>query len=219
MENSTNIDKGYRQHPPGKDKKPAAPNPMKVMIGANGVFSDISSYFQLLKEAEKLKKEVYIDTLTKIGNRKYFEMVFQSKMYELKTLNIPFGLIFFDIDNFKDINDIYGHNLGDNILKMVAENITRISRSLDTICRWGGDEFILIISYVDKIMLQEFTERLRIFIQNICLLINTKERLSITVSIGATIVKPNDTIETSVKRADELMYKSKKEGKNKINIG
>lgn len=107
------------------------------IIGAVEIFTDNSSRYDIIKEIEELRQEVYLDQLTGVGNRKYADMNMQKCMDEFISLNIPFSVIFLDIDNFKKFNDNYGHNIGDQVLKMVGKTISNILRRLDVVCRWG----------------------------------------------------------------------------------
>ena len=109
------------------------------ITGAVEIFSDNSSRDSILKELEILRNEAYIDILTEAGNRRFLEMVLDARMNEYKEHNVNFGIIFLDIDNFKSINDIYGHDTGDEVLKMVSRTVGNILRKLDVFCRLGGE--------------------------------------------------------------------------------
>ncbi|MBU1341035.1 MAG: sensor domain-containing diguanylate cyclase [Proteobacteria bacterium] len=189
----------------------------KQIIGAVEIFSDNSKQMTILKELEILRKEVFTDKLTQVGNRKFAEFNLATRFSEMKAYDIPFGVLFFDIDNFKKINDAYGHNTGDMVLKMVSKTILNILRSLDAICRWGGDEFVVIIPNVDLNTLKIIAEKIRMFIEKTWL--KTKDAiLRITISIGGTMALEADSIDALIQKADSLMYDSKKNGRNAISI-
>ena len=185
------------------------------ITGAVEIFSDNSSRDSILKEIESLRHEIYTDPLTGIGNRRYGDMVLKTRMFEFETQKINFGIIFIDIDNFKKINDRYGHDTGDAVLKMVSKTTANVLRKLDVLCRWGGEEFIAVIPNIDSEYLARLSERIRSFVER-SFIIRDDEKLIVTVSIGAASVKENDSVDSLVKRADKLMYKSKSCGRNMV---
>ena len=123
-----------------------------------------------------------------------------------------------DIDHFKRVNDSYGHETGDTVLKMVAQTMAHNIRSFDVIGRWGGEEFLIILANITKNQLQTVAEKLRILVEHSTLNIGDA-KISVTISIGATMAQKKDTVESIVKRADLLMYKSKGKGRNTVTIG
>lgn len=185
------------------------------VIGAVEIFTDNSSSIQILKELEGLKKEAYLDALTSVGNRRYGEMSLTSRIYELETHSVPFGVIFLDIDHFKLFNDNYGHKIGDDVLIMVGKSISNTMRKMDVVSRWGGEEFMLLLPNIEAKVLDIIAERVRLVIENSFIMVG-KEKLSVTASIGATLAVSGDTTESVVSRADALMYKSKASGRNVV---
>jgi diguanylate cyclase (GGDEF)-like protein len=117
-----------------------------------------------------------------------------------------------DIDHFKKVNDRYGHDLGDDVLKFVAKTFIANARPFDLFGRWGGEEFIGIIRNISSEDLGLMGNKLRSLIEN-SYIIRENEKLRVTISIGATSVNENDTIDSLIKRADVLLYKSKTEGR------
>ncbi len=188
-----------------------------VIIGAVEIFSDNSNSMQILHEYEKLKQEAYLDVLTGIGNRRYGEMTLSTRMYDQRTHAIFFGVLFMDIDHFKRFNDSFGHKTGDDVLVMVAKSIELSLRKMDVVARWGGEEFVVILPGATRVVLKAVAERIRILIEKSFLLSET-EKLSVTVSIGAAMSQTDDTVETIVNRADELMYLSKNGGRNRVTL-
>lgn len=189
-----------------------------AITGCVEVFSDNSSARQIISELENLKKEVYLDPLTSVGNRRYGEMIMQTRFFEWQQHAVPYGVIFLDIDHFKRFNDSYGHKIGDEVLIMVGKTITNLLRRMDAVARWGGEEFVVILQNVNQEFLHRAAERLRIFIAQSFLMIG-EDRLAVTASIGATLVQPDDTLESIVERADALMYASKQAGRNQVTSG
>ncbi len=187
-------------------------------IGAIEVFKDDTEQQGIAKEIEKLKDLALNDPLTGLPNRRYIESFLNSKMNEFFSLGIPFGVAFMDIDKFKEFNDNYGHDVGDEVLKMVAKTFRGVVRSNDLIGRWGGEEFLAAFSGVDEESLCNVSEKLRALIERASLK-KGGESLKVTISIGSTLFTEEDTIETVISRADALLYKSKSEGRNKVNCG
>ncbi len=192
-------------------------NKQNIIIGAVEIFSENSKQVNLLEEVGKLKQEVFIDGLTQLGNRKFAQFKLTNQKNDIKTYGIQFGILFFDIDNFKSINDTWGHVVGDKVLKMVAKTANNIIRSVDTACRWGGDEFVVIVPNVDINSLRIIAEKIRIFIEKTWVDING-ELLKTTISVGGAMAEQNDTIDSLIKKVDEQMYRCKKNGRNTISI-
>ncbi len=188
------------------------------VIGAIELFIDISNRVANEFKIKELEKMALLDNLTQLANRNYIEKEMQIRFAEKKRLNVPFGILFIDVDYFKKFNDTYGHDLGDEVLKNLAKTLAANSRPFDLYGRWGGEEFIGIIRNITPQELVHLGNRLRILVENSYLL-HRSERLGVTISIGATLVNDDDTIDTLIKRADALLYKSKTAGRNRLTKG
>ena len=188
------------------------------IIGGIELFTDISSQAVNELRVKELEKLALIDNLTQLANRTYIEREIQSRFEEKKRFNVPFGILFIDIDHFKSFNDSYGHDVGDDVLKFVANTFVANNRPFDLYGRWGGEEFIGIIRNINGKDLESLGNRLCSLIEH-SYIIHENKKLHVTVSIGATVVNENDTIETLIKRADTLLYKSKASGRNRLTAG
>lgn len=188
------------------------------ITGAIEVFQVRSDVDISRGELEKYKKESLTDTLTNTGNRRYAELVLQTRFYQLINLDIPFGLIFIDLDDFKLINDQFGHLVGDEILKMVSRSVMSSLRVPDIIIRWGGDEFLVILPNITQAGLEKVVNRIQTLIRSSYLMVK-EEKIGINLSLGATLAVADDTQESLIERADQLMYQSKQSGKNQVHIG
>ncbi|BBE30645.1 diguanylate cyclase [Tepiditoga spiralis] len=186
------------------------------ITGAVELFNDISEKEKIEIEAKVYKKMALTDKLTEIPNRAFIDMKLQEFYQESNKYGLDFGILFIDIDNFKNINDTYGHDFGDKILKMVSQSIFKNTRSSDFIGRWGGDEFIAIIRFVDKTLLYEIANRYLMMVKNSYLMINEK-KISVNISIGGSLYE-NNTIDEIIKKADEALYYVKENGKANIKI-
>jgi diguanylate cyclase (GGDEF)-like protein len=188
------------------------------IVGAVELFSDSSSRAAMVARIEELEKLVLLDTLTRLANRRYVEMGLETRMQELKRFGWPVGFLFFDLDRFKAVNDRYGHETGDEVLKMIAETLVKHSRPFDLFGRWAGDEMVGIVRNVDEELLRRIGQRLLLMVEHsyVC---RGSTRVHVTLSMGCTLLRPEDTIETLVQRADQLMYRSKREGGNRLTLG
>lgn len=189
-----------------------------VVVGAAEVFQDVSQKSVLKQQLEKYKNLALIDQLTLLPNRRFTEIHLEQVFKDYKDFKIPFAIAFFDIDNFKDINDKYGHNVGDQMLKMLSQTYMNTVKNSNFVDRWGGEEFIVIFTNCDGHSLQGLIDGIRVLVENSALEVGETE-LKVTISIGATVVKPEDDFESIIKRADDLMYQSKANGRNRCTIG
>jgi len=189
-----------------------------VITGAVEIFNENSRELAALERIKDLEKLSLLDELTGLGNRRHAEMHLQSRLDQLARYDWPFGLLYFDIDLFKRVNDIYGHDEGDRVLKVVAQTAQAGVRSFDIVSRWGGEEFTAIVENTDGPVLLAVAEKLRRLVENSPVVLGG-DTIVTTVSVGATLGVPHDSIESLVKRADELMYESKGRGRNKVTLG
>jgi len=187
------------------------------IVGAIEIFRENSWDIVLHQRLSDLERLSLIDELTGVGNRRFAEISLRSKFDELQRYSWQFGVIFSDIDNFKRVNDSYGHEIGDKVLKFVAGTMRESVRSMDAVFRWGGEEFIVIIPNTDATGLHNVADRIRFMVEASELAVGD-ERLKVTVSLGATMVKPGDDQESIVERADRFMYQSKSAGKNRVTV-
>lgn len=185
------------------------------VVGAVEIFSDNSSAVQILLEYERLKQDVFVDPLTGIGNRRYAEMTLSTRVYDLETHEVPFGVLFLDLDRFKGVNDSFGHNTGDEVLKMAARSMSGVLRKIDVAARWGGEEFVLILPGAAAGTVKSVGDRVRMLIEKSFIMTGGK-KLQVTASVGGTMARPGDTAATIIARADRYMYRSKQTGRNRV---
>jgi diguanylate cyclase (GGDEF)-like protein/PAS domain S-box-containing protein len=188
------------------------------VIGGIELFSDISNRAANELRVKELEKLALLDNLTLLANRDYIEREIQIRFEEKKRYDMPFGILFIDIDHFKKFNDTHGHDVGDDVLKFVANTFVANARAFDLYGRWGGEEFIGIIRNINAPDLEQVGNRLRSLIEN-SYVMHGNEMLHVTISIGATLATDNDTIDSLIKRADTYLYKSKAAGRNCLTIG
>lgn len=189
----------------------------KEIVAVIEVFTDTRFKESHYEENKKLKKIVDMDPLTEIYNRRFIDFQLKNALKEFEEFDAPFGVLFIDIDNFKNINDTHGHTVGDEMLKVIAKTISNNIRPYDFIGRFGGEEFIVIVKRVDLEVLKMVSERTRNLCQKSSYNLNGK-KISVTISVGATLYNGEETIEELVARADKLMYKSKTKGRNTCTV-
>ncbi len=187
-------------------------------IGTVFDFEDNTSKFLNYRKMRQLEELAMLDPLTGLPNRRFLNDMLDRCFQKLERFaDYNFAIVFIDIDNFKIVNDRFGHDKGDYVLKKLSEIIKESLRQYDVITRYGGEEFVLILQYISMEMLFQVCDRLREKVENNLRIPGSDHK--ITVSLGATFATKKDTKEQLIERADKLMYKSKLEGKNKVNIG
>ncbi|BEH11496.1 MULTISPECIES: sensor domain-containing diguanylate cyclase [Geobacter] len=188
------------------------------MVVAVEVTGDHSPRHALRQQLENLQRLALCDPLTTIANRRYVEMSLNSRLEEMRRYGWHFGILFLDVDHFKQINDTHGHDTGDRVLKMVAKTLVNSARSFDVVGRWGGEEFIAILANISRRQLPRIADRFRHLVEQSSFRLDDR-LLRVTVSVGATMSHLDDTVESLVQRADTLMYRSKEAGRNCVSIG
>jgi diguanylate cyclase (GGDEF)-like protein/PAS domain S-box-containing protein len=188
------------------------------IIGAVEVFSNNQTLIKMKRRVSKLEQTVIYDALTRVGNRKHIELKVNSALQEYQKTRVPFGILFIDIDHLKNINDTFGHNTGDKVLRAVANTLRHNLRETDTCGRWGGEEFLAVVFSLDNETLKTLAEKLRFLVEQTVITTDTGSP-NVTISIGATLVRNGDNMESLIYRADKLMYKSKSNGRNCVSIG
>ena len=191
--------------------------PGSQIVGIIQVFSDNSPTLAARERIKHLEDLALLDELTRLPNRRYVVRELTSRIMEMSRLGEPFGVLFADIDDFKRVNDQYGHDTGDEVLRVVGRTLLHNCRPLDAIGRWGGEEFVAVIRDVDRGTLRVIGERLR------ALVASSKVRrngnlVGVTISVGGTTARPGDSPESLLERSDQMLYRSKQGGRNRVTI-
>jgi diguanylate cyclase (GGDEF)-like protein/PAS domain S-box-containing protein len=185
------------------------------IVGAVETFTDNTARMADLQRIHQLEEVAYLDELTGLPNRRHLHRVCQARLAEASRHAHPFGVILGDVDHFKPFNDRYGHGAGDQALRMVGRTLACNCRAYDTVGRWGGDEFLVIAGYTPHPELYRLAQRLRVLVEESKLIAEGMPR-GVTLSIGATPARPGDDLEALLRRADELLYRSKTAGRNTV---
>ncbi len=177
--------------------------------------SDISS---LKDEVDEVRQDALLDPLTNIDNRKSFDSFLKNALKLAEDSKEEFSLVMIDIDHFKKFNDTWGHQTGDQVLRLVGATLKSGTREEDLAARYGGEEFALILPNADLDQATNIAEKVRKSIMNRKLhKRSTNEDLGrITVSCGTATYRAGDDIETIVERADKCLYAAKHAGRNKV---
>jgi diguanylate cyclase (GGDEF)-like protein/PAS domain S-box-containing protein len=189
-----------------------------AIVGAVEIFSDASPKENVETRVTELEHMAFRDALTSLPNRRYLEMKVEQAIEEHKRFSRLYGLMMFDLDRFKKVNDTYGHDAGDALLKTVAKTLAQGQRAMDIIGRWGGEEFLVLMPDLNATELGDLAERCRVMIAESSVTANS-ERVACTASIGATVLSHSDTAEVALRRVDELMYQSKHSGGDRTTAG
>ncbi len=189
------------------------------IVGAIEVFSDRSARGGLIAELERLKKEALTDPLTGLGNRRFVEVNLEARFEALDGEGIPFGVIMFDIDRFKSVNDQHGHEVGDKALRAVADSISASLRRLDVAARWGGEEFLVLSPNVSAEVLGQIAERVRQTVMAGRIELPGGVKLGLTVSGGGALARKGEAFEDLLSRADMRLYACKEGGRNRSLVG
>jgi diguanylate cyclase (GGDEF)-like protein len=175
-----------------------------------GVFNKMVRELQELQE--ELRTSAAVDALTKAFNRKKIEQLLEWEIERATRYNSPLSLILFDLDNFKTVNDTYGHLSGDYVLKTVIRIIQDHIRKTDSLGRWGGEEFMLLAPETCLEQAAELAEKIRQHVE----LFAYKNVGTITISCGLAELKAGDTMDSLIKRADDALYRAKRKGRNRV---
>lgn len=169
---------------------------------------------KVVQRTDELQRLARIDPLTGLKNRRGLDEVLDEEIQRAERSGEGFGVIWLDIDHFKSINDQLGHQAGDEILCRVALWLKAGLRTYDHPGRWGGDEFVILLSPCDPATLEQIAKRIRESVEQE----SRKTGTPVTVSIGGYFSEPEDDINTVLRNADQALYRAKSEGRNRICI-
>lgn len=181
-----------------------------VIIGAVETFRDDTAHREERARVRGLEVAASTDSLTGVGNRRALKAHMHDRLAALRHRDVPLGLLMLDLDGFKRLNDTYGHAVGDRALKVVAETVQHCLPGRGRLFRYGGEEFVALVSDDDLPMLGI---RLCIYVEESRIVVDD-EALGVTVSIGGTMATGSDDFADVLRRADRLLYQAKRAGGN-----
>ncbi|MCF4997590.1 diguanylate cyclase [Pseudomonas syringae] len=164
---------------------------------------------------DKIHAQATLDSLTELPNRRGFDLLAAQALHEAQREPKPLTALLLDLDHFKALNDTFGHLAGDQVLVGFARDLQSCLRHSDIVCRWGGEEFIVLLKDTDGDTGQKIAEKIRqhVELQDYAYDGHT---LNLTVSIGVTALQRDDTLHTLLSRADHAMYRAKQTGRNRV---
>lgn len=191
-------------------------NDLDEIVGAVEVFVDDSDYEKIKQLNKLLEKLSEIDELTQLPNRRYFQQEVVKEINRANRYNNTLALLMLDLDHFKHINDTSGHLAGDEALKFLSKLLMNSVRDSDFLCRYGGEEFLILLPQTNSLNAYKASEKIRENVQNASFNFENKT-IPITVSIGIAIKTPELDInyEKFIAMADQALYKAKESGRNK----
>ncbi|HWA02097.1 MAG TPA: GGDEF domain-containing protein [Rhizomicrobium sp.] len=173
---------------------------------------------QLRTQLDDVRRESLTDSLTGVANRKAFDMALLSAIQEARNEGEIISLLMCDIDHFKRFNDTWGHQTGDQVLRLVAGCMSENVKGRDTVARFGGEEFAIVLRRTPLEPAAALADQIRAFVQGKKLVKKSTGDIlgTITVSIGAAQLNDHDTPATLIQRADACLYRAKKGGRNRV---
>jgi two-component system cell cycle response regulator len=194
-------------------------------VDKNELVARVRTQLRKKRYADRLRRNVQLslemaitDQLTGLHNRRYMTSHLDNLMASAAKAGKPLAFVIMDIDYFKAVNDTYGHDIGDEVLREFAKRVGANIRGLDLACRYGGEEFVVVMPETDAALAYSVAERLRKSVETTPLEISRDPgKLSITVSIGiAASEGANDTADALLRRADQALYSAKRSGRNRV---
>lgn len=187
-------------------------------------FTNIAAVcLQNVKNNEQLKRVGLTDVLTNLNNRRFFDQRLQEEVSAVQRSQSPLSCLFFDVDHFKKINDQYGHQAGDVVLREVAAIIRQSLRTTDILARYGGEEFAALLPHTDQSTGLEIAERIRSSIASTSFQVSEETTIRVTISIGLSTAgdidiggDPHKLGLKLVQRADDQLYLAKRSGRNRV---
>lgn len=176
----------------------------------------INNSIEALENIQFITNHANRDFLTGLYNRRYFFENMQEYIEDTKESGEQFAVAIIDIDNFKNINDSYGHDMGDKVITSISEVLRTNTSYRDIVARFGGEEFCVVLKNINKYSASDILERLRQEVEKFNFNIDATNQIRFTISIGVSIHDNDDTLEETINQADMMLHSAKQNGKNQI---
>ena len=198
-----------------------------VLLGRRDAFSDreqqiltifatqVSMLLDTIRARERISNLADTDELTGMWNRRYFRRQLPQEIERARTFSVPLSLLLFDIDEFKQINDSFGHVVGDVVLSELCGSVREMLRPTDMIARYGGDEFVVVLPHTDLDGARAVSDRILARVRALTIPADDDTAIRCSISIGLAEFSHDDTGDDLFRRADERLYSAKRMGKNR----
>ncbi|HBN13965.1 MAG TPA: diguanylate cyclase, partial [Pseudohongiella sp.] len=186
-----------------------------ALSGAIMILVLLAAHFTLRSYQSRLEQMATTDQLTGVANRHLFESIFEHMSKSLPRYARPVSLITIDIDHFKQVNDTHGHNAGDMVLQSVATVIKENIRDSDSLCRWGGEEFVLLLDHCTADEALILAGKIGIAVKNHGVAIG-RQTILVTLSMGVTQYHIGEPLDRMIARADAALYEAKESGRDRV---
>ncbi|HAT6802695.1 TPA: diguanylate cyclase [Citrobacter freundii] len=190
---------------------------VKFLLQIRNTLSQVITLLRDLFE-EVSRHEVGMDVLTKLLNRRFLPTIFKREIAHANRAGTPLSVLIIDVDKFKLINDTWGHNTGDEILRKVSQAFYDNVRSSDYVFRYGGDEFLIVLTEASENETLRIAERIRGRVEKTQIKAPSGEQIMISLSVGAALFSGHPDYERLIQSADEALYLAKKQGRNRVEI-
>ena len=185
---------------------------IEMILDTNGKHTSYRAISEDITDRKHVEELAISDYLTKLYNRSKLDEELSNEILRAARYETPLCIILLDIDHFKNVNDSYGHQMGDSVLKQIARILKRNTRKVDILGRWGGEEFLIVMPSISIEGGVQLAEKLRVGIEgHVFDFIGTQ-----TASFGVTEYHDGDTLESLIKRVDEALYRAKTNGRNRV---
>ena len=177
-----------------------------VLIGVTTILQ------RQVRHSDRLEEQVHTDVLTGLPNRRLLGRLIAEEAARAERYRRPFSIVIFDLDHFKLVNDQHGHPVGDEVLKAIGPLLAGYVRETDTLGRWGGEEFLVLLPEMDVSAASQMADRLRQVVETA----SFPEDIHVTASFGAAQYRKGEAIADLLQRADKALYAAKDAGRNRV---
>jgi len=176
----------------------------------------VNNSIEALENIQTIMNYANRDYLTGLYNRRYFYKAMSEYEEDVKETGEKFAVAMIDIDHFKNVNDTYGHDVGDRVIVTLADILRSSTSPRDVVARFGGEEFCVVLKNINRYSAEDILERIRSEVESYTLTVDKDKHLKFTISIGAVIHNEEETLEDSINEADMMLYKAKNGGRNQV---
>jgi len=176
----------------------------------------VNNSIEALENIQMIMNYANRDYLTGLYNRRYFFKEINEYVEDIKESGEKFAIAMIDIDHFKNVNDTYGHDIGDRVIVTLADILRSSTSPKDVVARFGGEEFCIVLKNINRYSAQDILARIHSEVENYSFQVDKEKLITFTISIGAVLFNDDETLEDAINEADMMLYKAKNEGRNRL---